>query len=793
MNQQALDIARYLADCGVPIFLAKPSEDFPRGGSDGGGYWLPRRWQQTKPDSSVLDEYQPGMAVCAVMGHAVDALDLDPRNGGQIPADLRPVSYGTSETPSGGTHDLLAPLGIRSKDGILPGVDLKAGVEGTGVGFIYIAPTTRVGKDGTPRQYRWLSPPDLDQLTLVGKDESGQGLAQLVRESRAQAADGSLSYSGPAYDQLTESQQLQADQHLKVRLDMWRSILSEAADWPEGQRDGKGRGWEALVRDAAWVVASAAATPWLPLDDDLAQQVYLDLVPQVIANDPKCRGKWYEGLIEKASAQPIPQPPWADFDLEDISVVDAAGIPDRLDDSHMASWMASTGLKRSWCWARGMGWMQWDGKRWVSKGEESAREVVRRAVIEINYRAAESGADSANMKKLATLLSLGRISSLTTLMRGVVDRDPAQFDSEPHLLNVGNGVVNLRTGALLPHDPSYLLTKITETPYIEGATHPDWDQALQALEPQVADWMQVRFGQGATGEPTSDDILPIGQGQGSNGKTTLITAIKTALGEHVAYVPEKVIRANPSDHPTELMSLHGVRIALLDETPEVAQLNVQRLKAVLGSEWMTARHVHRDNITWKATHSLFVMTNYVPIVRETDKGTWRRLALVKFDRTFPRDDDFRARVVRGEEGRREAVLAWVVQGARKWYDNNRVIPPAPAKVQADTAEWKSESNLADSYADDRLIFDPQSAVMFRDLADDFGQWLQGRRMSPWSDQLIATRLLQSEQFEVNRVHKAYTRDPNRHGLVLRYPDAPAPEGRVRIWKGLRWRTKEDDQ
>src|SRR5699024_632819 len=106
-------------------------------------------------------------------------------------------------------------------------------------------------------------------------------------------------------------------------------------------------------------------------------------------------------------------------------------------------------------------------------------------------------------------------------------------------------------------------------------------------------------------------------------------------------------------HPTELMSLHGARIALLDETPEVAQLNVQRLKAVLGSEWITARHVHRDNITWKATHSLFVMTNYVPIVRETDKGTWRRLALVKFDKTFPPDDQFRSRMARGEDGRKE--------------------------------------------------------------------------------------------------------------------------------------------
>src|SRR5436190_505630 len=103
------------------------------------------------------------------------------------------------------------------------------------------------------------------------------------------------------------------------------------------------------------------------------------------------------------------------------------------------------------------------------------------------------------------------------------------------------GVVDLRTGELLPYDPSFLLTKITETQYQPGATHSDWEQALTALDPEVASWMQVRFGQAATGYPTSDDILPIGQGSGSNGKSTILAALFDALGGHMTQVPEKLL------------------------------------------------------------------------------------------------------------------------------------------------------------------------------------------------------------------------------------------------------------
>ena len=128
-------------------------------------------------------------------------------------------------------------------------------------------------------------------------------------------------------------------------------------------------------------------------------------------------------------------------------------------------------------------------------------------------------------------------------------------------------------------------------------------------------------------------------GSGANGKTTITAGITAAVGEHAVYVPDRVLLANPGDHPTELMTLRGARLALLEETPEARHLNVKRLKDVLGPPLMTARLIHHDSVEWAPTHSLFVSTNYRPRVEETDHGTWRRLALVSFPFTYRTDGE----------------------------------------------------------------------------------------------------------------------------------------------------------
>lgn len=464
-------------------------------------------------------------------------------------------------------------------------------------------------------------------------------------------------------------------------------------------------------------------------------------------------------------------------------------IPGRLTDAYLVEWLAWKGLGGMWLWAAGLGWLSWDGRRWVQRGDEDAKEAVRRAMIAVNQKAVVM-LPPDRMSGYVSLLSNNRLGALTALLKGVVSVEAGEFDRQPDLLNVGNGIVDLRTGELLPHDPALRLMKISQTPYVPDARHADFDQVCTALDPEVMRWMQLRVGQGATGHPTSDDVLPVGQGVGANGKSTFVSALFTALGEHIALVPEKLLLATASAHPTELMSLRGVRLAIIEETPESRDLNIQRLKAVLGTGRITARSVYKDFVSWEATHSLLLFSNYVPLIRETDHGTWRRLALVKYTKKFAKDDRFRARVAAGRGGLAEAALAWVIEGAKAWYANEKVLPPAPARVEDDTRAWRGESDVVLGFIDESLEFDPDSCIAVQDLLEGMNWWLKDRRQSEWSALLFAARFGQHEAVVAAGVEKVRPRKVAE--LSSRWRGRPAPGERPWVWRGVRWALPDDD-
>lgn len=473
-----------------------------------------------------------------------------------------------------------------------------------------------------------------------------------------------------------------------------------------------------------------------------------------------------------------------------------------LEDSHVITRLAADYLEGRYCWAAGLGWQKWSGTHWEKCSDANLQEAVRLAAIDFQATEARNGAGVDRLKRISSMLSAARIRALAQLARGILEVEAGQFDTHPNLLSAGNGTIDLRTGELLEHDPADYLSKHTTVPYRPGATHPDWTAALEALRPDVREWLQLRFGQAATGTATPDDILPVLQGGGANGKSTILSTIMAALGDHATAVPERVLLANPSDHPTEMMTLRGARLAVLEETPEARYLNVKRLKDVLGTETMTARHIARDTVSWTPTHSLFVATNYAPRVGETDHGTWRRLALVRFPYTYRKPgEDLRGADDRtGDpalrqrlkgQAQKEAVLAWLVDGAIKFYTHGEVLPPRPASVERDTRAWRNKDDLIAAFMEDMLVVDQNAHVLATELYRMFSDWCAERGHQAWSLNTFAERFAEHELVDKARIYHA-RKLSTTPGLRRPPGRFDPPARRYRAWFGVRYREDTDD-
>jgi P4 family phage/plasmid primase-like protien len=467
----------------------------------------------------------------------------------------------------------------------------------------------------------------------------------------------------------------------------------------------------------------------------------------------------------------------------------------------MGRQFADEALAGRYLYVAGLGWHRWDGCRWADLGPDGQDAVTAEAAAWaeafihrlIDTRApAEAVKAALRYREVGAARSLVEAARLVDSMRVTVDR----LDADPHLLNCPNGVVDLRNGALYPSDPALLMTKVAGVEYVPGLEHPDWTAALEALPPQTRDFLQVRLGQALTGHPTPSDELVLCDGGGENGKTSLLGTALAVAGDYGVLVSDRVLLGHSDQHPTELMDFLGARIALLEETPEARRLDTARLKRIVGIEKIKARRIAKDPVEFAPTHSLFISTNYLPVVDETDHGTWRRLRRVRFPYTFRKrpedvvnperdrlgDQRLKPRLRRPGSDGAKAALVWMVAGAAVYHADGEVLPPPPPEVEDAGREWRVSADLLLAYADDRLDFDPDACVLTSDLTHDLGEWLTARGNRPWSDGLVASRFGSHSEW-VDEVEKRQTTDISG----LNRPRFAPPMGRGpkhRVWRGV---------
>lgn len=529
----------------------------------------------------------------------------------------------------------------------------------------------------------------------------------------------------------------------------WRNKLGTLGDWEDVPLKGRtvvvcfdadansNRNVQlAMARFGAWLRTRGAIVKFIVVPGDVAG------APVKGVDDYLTAGGTVQGLFDVHTAQAPGQ-----------GVVDAA-----FTDAFLVEEAAAEALEGRFCWASGLGWMAWTGKIWKDVSDVEPLEAIRQWAsgrfdgVLAEQRKEPAKNLSAQISGWRGVLSRARLAALVQLSRGMdsVQRDPAEFDSDPDLLTVQNGTVHLPSGELLPFDPAHCITRSADATYRPGYSHSLWTRALDAVPADMHAWYQDRLGQACTGYPVPDHQLVIAYGTGSNGKSTIVNTVRKVMGTYGVLISDRVLMASPDAHPTELMDLRGARYAVLEETPEARHLNVQRLKTTLGTEYIKARRIRQDPVEFAATHSLFINTNYRPVVTETDHGTWRRLSLMPFPFTFraphkplrgpmDRKGDPSLAYAHNDPDVRSAALAWVVEGAKRWYARGRQMMQNPPAVEAETRNWRAETDQILGFSDDCLVFDPEAFTPTQDVLSAFNDWAAERGHRPWNDKTFGAR------------------------------------------------------
>lgn len=316
-----------------------------------------------------------------------------------------------------------------------------------------------------------------------------------------------------------------------------------------------------------------------------------------------------------------------------------------------------------------------------------------------------------------------------------------EFDADPSLLGVKNGILRLDTLELMKPSPGVLVSKRVNVSFDSSAGCPVFEAFLARVQPdlEVRRLLQQLAGIWLYGEPLIQRFIFM-HGHGANGKSTFMETMAFLLGDYVAAIPTEMLmqkRRDAGQATPDLMMLKGARLAYCNETGEGRRLDAAVVKQLTGGDTITARPLHGDFISFRPSHSLVMTGNHKPFIDETGDGLWRRLLLIDWPVTIPehqRDEALPARLRDEAAG----IANWALTGLRDFMQTHQLS--IPASVCDATASYRSEQDILGAWFDEGLIRDDDEQVDTQSVYDDYRRWCAENGFSPITKSSLTRRL-----------------------------------------------------
>lgn len=376
------------------------------------------------------------------------------------------------------------------------------------------------------------------------------------------------------------------------------------------------------------------------------------------------------------------------------------------------------------------GWLHHNGRCWQREGADQELDLSIATMLKQRAKLAIDADREAIAK--AAIPSARHLKACRELFDELVPALHTDFDNDPDTVNAANGEINLRTGAFTPHTPTQMYTYAFNAAWDAHADMSEWEDFITDVVGGGADmvrYLQKALGYSFTGY-TSEECFLYLWGPPRSGKGTLTETILTLAGQPFAVETDFATftaKRQPGDQNFDLAPLKPARVVFASESNANEWLNAAKLKRMTGGNMITCSFKYGDQFSYWPRYKIWLISNNTMQSDVDDDAIWGRARVLQFPISHLGTEDKALKRRMRSPANLSAVLRWIVEGARLWFDEGLRTPDY---VIEHTQAARASVDYVQSWLDECTSMEPDAWTSNADLYKSYLGWCKNNGVTP---------------------------------------------------------------
>lgn len=304
------------------------------------------------------------------------------------------------------------------------------------------------------------------------------------------------------------------------------------------------------------------------------------------------------------------------------------------------------------------------------------------------------------------------------------------INEDEYVLNVKNGLLNVKSRKLFPHNPEYVSLYQMPVEYKPEVSCPMWLKCLHAWtsgddEGDKTKMLQQYAGYCLTNSTKFAKMLIL-VGDGGNGKSTFADTISMLVGKRgTSHISLETLEKNFG--PGELL---GKRLNIVEEISGNFY-HSHILKKIISGEEVTTDKKYYAHFTFKPTAKFIFAVNEMPRVDDSSQATERRMLVVMFNNNFRENANTELRFEDGLLAKElSGILNWALDGADSLRAEGAFV--VTSEQEKAIKEYREENSSADAFMSEVIEIVEGAICEASDVYEKYVIFCRKGGLKPWS-------------------------------------------------------------